>query len=321
MRHRRSRKESEPVLEIRGMTIPGKTIDFVIIGAAKAGTTSLASWLGSHPDVCMSNPKETMFFGSPRLFDQGLDYFHSSFFSHYQGESLIGDATPAYSNRDRHPGTPERVFSVNPDARIIYIVRDPLRKVESSWQMHVNLDPGLVKTPEHEISCRKAREGFMEYINTPEIFSNLVNVCRYGFQVDAWQSYFCEDRIHVMFLEDLVSDRDKETVNLCLFLGLNPQPLLDLQLKAENTLNQRRDQRSFVRYFSRSGLHRLFPSRFRIQLGKSPLFSVSQSSTLKPVWPSRTLERFVQEVEDDVKGFLKAHGKPEDFYSFQRAEV
>jgi hypothetical protein len=41
------------------MVIPGKSIDFVIIGAAKAGTTSLASWLGCHPDVCMSNPKET----------------------------------------------------------------------------------------------------------------------------------------------------------------------------------------------------------------------------------------------------------------------
>jgi len=303
------------------MTIPGKTIDFVIIGAAKAGTTSLASWLDSHPDVCMSNPKETMFFGSPRLFDQGLDYFHSSFFSHYQGESLIGDATPAYSNRDRHPGTPERVFSVNPDARIIYIVRDPLRKVESSWQMYANLDPGLVKTPEHEISCRKAREGFMEYINTPEIFSNLVNVCRYGYQLDPWKSRFQGNRIHVMFLEDLVSGRDKEMSNLCLFLGLNPQPLLGVPLKAKNTLNERRAQRSFVRYLSKLGLHKHLPSRFKTLLAKSPLTSAPHSSLLKPVWPSKTLERFVHEVEDDVKGFLKAYGKQEDFYSFHRAEV
>jgi hypothetical protein len=303
------------------MTIPGKTIDFVIIGAAKAGTTSLASWLGSHPDVCMSNPKETMFFGSPRLFDQGLEYFHSSFFSHYQGESLIGDATPAYSNRDRHPGTHERVFSVNPDARIIYIVRDPLRKVESSWQMHVNLDPGLVKTPEHEIRCRKAREGFMEYINTPEIFSVLVNVCRYGYQLDPWKSRFQGNCIHVMFLEDLVSGRDKEMSNLCLFLGLNPQPLLGVPLKANNTLNERRAQRSFVRYLSKLGLHKHLPSRFKTLLAKSPLTSVPHSSLLKPVWPSKTLERFVHEVEDDVKGFLKAHGKQEDFYSFHRAEV
>ena len=301
MRHPKGRKELEPVLVIRGMTIPGKTINFVIIGAAKAGTTSLASWLGSHPDVCMSNPKETMFFGSPRLFDQGLEYFHSSFFSHYQGESLIGDAAPAYSDRDRHPGTHERVFSVNPDARIIYIVRDPLRKVESSWQMYVNLDPGLVKTPEHEICCRKAREGFMEYINTPEIFSNLVNVCRYGYQLDPWKSRFQGNRIHVMFLEDLVSGRDKEMSDLCLFLGLNPQPLLGVPLKAKNTLNQRRAQRSFVRYLSKLGLHKHLPSRFRTLLAKSPLTSVPQSSLLKPIWPSKSLERFVHEVEDDVK--------------------
>ena len=124
-----------------------------------------------------------------------------------------------------------------------------------------------------------------------------------------------------MFLEDLAFDRDKEMMRLCLFLGLNPQLLLGVQLEAKNTLNQRRDQRSFVRYLVKPGLHRLFPSRFRTQLAKSLLFSVPQSSTLKAVWPSSTIERFIHEVEDDVKGFLKAHGKPEDFYRFQRAEV
>jgi hypothetical protein len=76
-----------------------------------------------------------------------------------------------------------------------------------------------------------------------------------------------------------------------------------------------------VRYLVKSKLHKLFPSRFRAQLLKFLLFSIPQSSTLKAVWPSNTIERFIQEVEEDVKGFLKAHGKPDDFYRFQRAEV
>jgi len=169
MRHPKGRKELEPVFEIRGMTIPGKSIYILIIGAAKAGTTCLASWLGSHSDVCMSNPKETMFFGSPRLFDQGLDYFHSKFFSHYQGESLIGDATPAYSNCDRHPGTPERVFSVNSGCRMIYIVRHPLRRVESAWRMLVNGDSSTSKNPEDKHAFLRAKEGFSSFLSDPYI--------------------------------------------------------------------------------------------------------------------------------------------------------
>jgi hypothetical protein len=304
------------------MTIPKKSIDFLIIGAAKAGTTSLASWLGSHPDVCMSDPKETMFFGSPKLFDQGINTFHCNFFAHYQGESLIGDATPAYSNRDRHPGTPQRVFNVNPDAKIIYIVRHPLRKVESSWQMHINLDPELVRTPEHRISCLKAREGFGSYIEEPSVFENMVNVCKYGYQLQAWRELFVDRQIHVMFLEDVVSDRDAEVAKLCSFLGVDSMPLLNGQtLKPKNTLQQRRTQRSFVQHLAKTGFQRLAPTRVKTFLAKSPLFSVSQASTLKADWPSQALEQFVEDVSDDVKKFLVTYGKSVNFYSFPRAEV
>jgi hypothetical protein len=304
------------------MPIPGKTIDFVIIGAAKAGTTSLASWLGLHPDVCMSNPKETMFFGSPKLFDQGVDAFHSEFFSHYQGESLIGEATPAYSNRDRHPGTADRVYSINPLTKIIYIVRHPLQKVESSWQMYTCLDPFVVKTNEHRISCLKAAEGFAAYIREPSIFANLVNVCKYAYQLKPWQDIFDPRAIHVMFLEDVASDRDGEIVRLCNFLCLDPQPLLfSVDLKPQNTLKQRRYHRPFMRYLLQTGLQKFLPSSVKEFLANTSLVSVSQRSRLKPVWPSEYLEQFVEEIEQDVKSFLKAHGKRKDFYLFQRSEV
>lgn len=300
-----------------GMRISGKTIDLVIIGTAKAGTTSLASWLGVHPDVCMSQPKETMFFGIPGLFDQGIDYLHSRFFPHYQGESLIGDATPAYSDRDRHPGTPERVWSINPAAKVVYIVRHPLKKVESCWQMHVNLSPNLVNTPEHRLYCLRAREGFRAYVEDVLLFEHFVSVCRYQYQLSSWRERFSDAQIHVMFLEDLASHRDAELLRLCEFLDLDPEPLLGARLTAENTLEQRRKVRWFVPYLRRLRLQKLVPASMKRVAARSALFSTPQSAVYKPIWSEAVLARFVDAVRPDVQQFLVAHGKSESFYSFQ----
>jgi hypothetical protein len=303
------------------MTIPGRSIDFVIIGAAKAGTTSLASWLGSHPDVCMSNPKETMFFGSPKLFDQGLEYYHSRYFAHYCDEPLIGEATPAYSDRDRHPATAQRLFNVNPDAKIIYIVRHPLRKAESTWQMHVNLTPDLATTTEEEICGVKAREGFACYLSEPGIFENLVKICSYSYQLEAWLKQFSEQRIHVMYLEDLVADRAKQLSLLCTFLGIDPQPLLAMHLNVENSLSKRRVHRRFVGFLSKSRIQKVFPVSARRAWARSALFSIPQSSLLKPIWPAHLFVEFTEAVQSDVQKFLLDHGKSENFYSFHLAET
>ena len=299
------------------MRITGKSIDFLIIGAAKAGTTSLASWLGKHPDVCMSSPKETMFFGSPKLFDRGLDWYHANFFSHYCDQDLLGDATPAYSNRDRHPGTPERVLSVNSAAKIIYIVRNPLRKAESTWHMHANLSPFLINTPEHEACCLKAREGFEAYISDPSIVANLISVCKYSYQLAPWVSTFGQAHTHVMFLEDLHSNQNSEIFSLCQFLGLDPEPLINTQLQAENTLKQRRTQHKYIQYLTKTGLLKLFPQSFKSFWSKTSLASIDQSTNLKPCWPDSSLQYFTKAIDSDLKSFLKANGKSEDFYSLQ----
>ncbi|QVL52057.1 MAG: sulfotransferase domain-containing protein [Cyanobium sp. M30B3] len=298
------------------MAIPNKSIDFVIIGAAKAGTTSLASWLSKHPDVCMSSPKETMFFGSPKLFDRGLAWFHTNFFSHYQGESLLGDATPAYSDRDRHPGTPERVLRTNQNTKIIYIVRNPLRKVESSWQMYSNLSFDNSSTNEHRLYCIRAREGFQSYVSDPHLLAHFMSVCSYQYQLDAWNKHFPRRHILVMFLEDLATDRAKELSRLCNFLDLNVEPLLDAQLRAENTLQDRRKPHWFTSYIGKYGIHRLLPAPMRKQLSKSRLFSAPQVSLLKPTWPGEVLSEFTSRVQPNVKNFLRTNGKSEVFYTF-----
>ena len=296
------------------MSTSDKPIDFLIIGAAKAGTTSLASWLSNHPDVCMSNPKETMFFAAPKLYERGIDWYHQAFFSHYKDELLRGDATPAYSNRDRHPGTPQRVYASNSEAKIVYIVRNPVRKAESTWQMYARLEFTSFHPREHQRSCVMARKGFAEYISDPEILSNLINVCKYHHQLIPWISLFGKSRVHVMFLEDLESNQELEICSLCHFLGLDSDPLKSLNLRPENTLNGYRSPRFLAISVSKAGLHRFVPKKLKNILVQIPLFSNARGNNPKPVWPESALEHFKKCVEPDLKEFLYHNDKPDDFY-------
>lgn len=85
--------------------------NFIIIGAAKCGTTALASILDSHPDCCMSRLKEVSFFQDTIDFEPNPNYekgweWYQKAFSHYNGEPIVGEATPSYADRSRSPHLP-----------------------------------------------------------------------------------------------------------------------------------------------------------------------------------------------------------------------
>jgi hypothetical protein len=112
-----------------------------LIGAMKAGTTSFASHLADHPRICLAKPKEPAYF--TRNWALGPDWYRARFDS--SEDSLFLDATTAYSaaptdlfpSDDGTPGAfrgvPERIHSVNPQTRVIYILRDPVMRAYSAY--------------------------------------------------------------------------------------------------------------------------------------------------------------------------------------------
>jgi hypothetical protein len=296
-------------------------LDFVIIGSAKCGTTSLADWLGQHPDVCMSVPKETMFFGSEKLFSQGLQWFFQTCFSHCRAERLLGEATPAYSDRDRHPLTAARLASAFPNIKLIYIVRHPLRRVESAWRMLVNGDPNTTVNPveKHAFIC--AKEGFRSFLSDPEIFENAVSTSCYYYQLHEWIRYFPSGSIHVMFLEDLVRHRDASLDALCRFLGISSEPMLSASLSPKNSVDQRRNIRPFVSLIVRSRIQRLVPPSLRSFALRTGFFSRPQKGSLPAIWPASIHSDFTQKVRPDIEKLLRHLDKPSDFYVFDDAAL
>jgi len=104
--------------------------NLIIIGGLKCGTTSIHHYLGLHPEIQMSKPKELNFFAEELNWDLGLDWYASRFDNRFK---VRGESSPHYTNLPRFSGVPERIHQHCPDARLLYMVRDPIKRILSHW--------------------------------------------------------------------------------------------------------------------------------------------------------------------------------------------
>lgn len=118
--------------------------DFIVIGAMKAGTTTLYHYLSEHPEIGMSEEKETDFFLEEKYYRQGLAWYSNQF---RPGFSCYGEASPNYAKARDFPGVPERIAATIPDCKCIYLVRDPVERFISQYN-HAYLTGMDVPEPE-----------------------------------------------------------------------------------------------------------------------------------------------------------------------------
>jgi hypothetical protein len=113
-----------------------RRVDFVVAGAQKSGTTALDRYLRGHPAVSMARVKEVRFFDDDTLFEGRPDYalYHSRF--DMLSEGLLGEATPDYLYR---PEALSRLHEYNPSLKVICILRNPIDRAYSHWNMQTQL--------------------------------------------------------------------------------------------------------------------------------------------------------------------------------------
>jgi hypothetical protein len=106
--------------------------NFIVIGAAKCGTTSLAHYLDQHPEVQVSQPKEPNFFDDPGWRER-LDWYRAKF---DDAVPRRGEASVSYTMfPEACASVPGRIRELVPDAKLIYLVGDPLERTISQWIM------------------------------------------------------------------------------------------------------------------------------------------------------------------------------------------
>lgn len=119
------------------MSDGGALPTFVIVGGMKCGTTALHRYLGEHPDVATSEPKELDYFFGDRPGDvgnlwRGRDWYAS----HFPCDTPVrGESSPGYTS-PRRPEVAARIAETLPDVRIVYLTRDPLERAVSQYLHH-----------------------------------------------------------------------------------------------------------------------------------------------------------------------------------------
>jgi hypothetical protein len=181
----------------------GALPNLVVIGGLKCGTTSLHHYLNLHPEVEMSRPKELNFFVAELNWPLGPDWYAS----HFSGRASVrGESSPHYTNRPRFEGVAERMRSVVGDARIVYMVRDPIDRMLSHY-LH-NVGGGY--------DDRTLADAFAD----PE--SAYVTRSRYFFQLEPYLEEFGPERIEIVGREELKRDRPATMRRVFAFLGVDP---------------------------------------------------------------------------------------------------
>jgi hypothetical protein len=119
------------------MAAPEK-VGFLVAGVQKAGTTALDVYLREHPELCLPEKKELHFFDTnPNFAADTVDYgpYHASFKPGPQ-HRLLGEVTPAYLYWPKAVG---RIASYNPAMKIIVVLRNPVTRAFSHWNMSRNI--------------------------------------------------------------------------------------------------------------------------------------------------------------------------------------
>ena len=259
--------------------------NFVIIGAMKCGTTSLHEYLDLHPQIAMSRIKEPAFFIEEHNWHKGLDWYRSLFPS---PAMAMGESSTSYTKYPTFGDVPKRMHSILPDAKLIYLVRDPVDRIVSQY-IHRAAHHGETRSLENAVS----RVEKNEYI----LYS------KYNLQLSKYLEYYPRERILVVTFEDMRRDKRGMMRRVFEFLGVDSSF----------------DSEQFDQVHNRSAEKR------RPNLLKQLLLDIRGFSRLeghapwlfgtpieRPRLAASVKEKLAEALQDDIGEFRKVSGLPLD---------
>ncbi len=194
-----TRSQTRSQGDSRDLTLP----NLIIIGAQKCGTSGLHYYLGLHPEVSMSTPKELNFFIAERNWGRGLQWYSRHF---DPSARCRGEASPNYTAFPQHMGVPERMAEVVPDAKLVYLVRDPLERIASHYV--------------HNYAKRREKGDLRETLLHPN--TSYVARSKYFAQLQRFLPRYEREQILVIENCDLRDDRAATLRKLFEFAGVDP---------------------------------------------------------------------------------------------------
>lgn len=195
--------------------------DFMIIGAMKCATSSLHDQLAAQAGMVMSMPKEPNFFSDEENWGRGLSWYWSLFARAHDGD-LCGESSTHYTKLPRHPKVVERIAEHVPDAKFVYVMRNPLDRAVSHYM--------------HEWTQKVLR---MPLGKALDEHPALIQFGQYAMQLEPYFETFGKQRVLPVFFDRLRTHPQEELERVCTFIGYEGEPQWKQDMGAKNVSGDR----------------------------------------------------------------------------------
>lgn len=226
--------------------------NFFVIGAARSGTTYMYHLLNEHPEIFMPTLKEPHFFSNN--LQKGFEWYKDLFFNH-NGETAIGEASVSYT----FPGfekTPQLISEAVPNAKFIYILRNPIKRTFSHYLYYRYYSRGETLP-------------FKEAIKANPVY---LGASQYMIWIKRYLNYCDPSNILILFYEDIIRDPLKYVNMIYHFLNVNSS-FIPSNLKTKtNSAFKPRSERLYYFYRKislsklRASLEKFLPENLRPHL-------------------------------------------------------
>ncbi|MFW5804549.1 MAG: sulfotransferase family protein [bacterium] len=191
-------------------------VNFMLIGAGKAGTTTLADILSNHPEVSFCSKKEPNFFSkSPNWKVELIDY-HNLFKK--KRNAIYGEASTSYTmSPEFNPEIWKDIHEYNDKMKFIYIVRNPVQRAISQYMQSYQLG-----------KINYSIEDAIKY------YPRLINPSRYFTQIKPYIDLFGKEQVLIIDFADFLNNKKIIIENISGFLGISFKKFVDFENSYKN---------------------------------------------------------------------------------------
>lgn len=285
---------------------------FLVIGAPKAGTTSVQTYLRQHPELDVAlDPDVDPLHAEPGYFSHVLDAVEAGerdadeAREWYQDlvadlDGRPGDVTPSYL---AHPKAAERIHEANPDARLVCLLRDPVERAWSHYRMNVGrggLDQPFDQALDEDLAAERSRP----------LDSTYVRPGRYVDHLERYRERFDDDQLLILFTEQMGADTDAVLRRIVSFVGADPDRVERVDTDERHNPNLVPANRLAEKLRSSDLVERLA----RLVVPRAVRDFVDQRVLMrpgpKPAMPEDQRERLVEVFRDDVHALAEMLDRP-----------
>jgi hypothetical protein len=270
--------------------------NFLIIGAMKAGTTSLYNYIRMHPDIYMCPEKEPHFFSVDSNWAKGISWYES-LFNGRRKQKALGEASVTYMRYPQFPNVPARIHQTLPNVRLICLLRNPVARVYSHY-FHLYREGLEERSLEGALSAKQGLlPGRLAIPPLADLPSNdpLVRVNEYiAFslywrQIEHYLQYFPRKQLLIILFEEMVENPAATLRSVYNFLEVDESFEPKHMNQAFNkTADKLSDRKWFEKIKQVSALKQLY---FKLPLEARMAIGTQTKKVLKNVlWQEREIQ-------------------------------